>query len=175
MPSSRRTSSRTSTLAATSSIHAAVPARAAARRDRHPVLDRRDLHRELGDGAEVDTDRSVAYGANRQCGREEHVITGLAEDHAEPHGHVDVGGMDDVSLVEGAQQPGCPEGEAPVTTVAFEQRLGHDAAPAALSPVTRPSSRSESSTTMAAGGRQENTPQGFPSTSGVSGPHMPRR
>ena len=39
----------------------------------------------------------------------------------------------------------------------------------------RPSKRSDRSVTNPAGGRQEKTPHGIPSTSGVPGPHMPRR
>ena len=42
-------------------------------------------------------------------------------------------------------------------------------------PSRTPSSSPESSSTSATGGRQENTPHGAPSTSGVEGPHMPRR
>ena len=49
----------------------------------------------------------------------------------------------------------------------------HDALPVETV-ASRPSSRSESSTTIAAGGCQLKTPHGTPSTSGVSGPHMPR-
>ena len=62
--------------------------------------------------------------------------------------------------------PVSAEREAPVARVVGLERARSSA---------RPSSRSLRSVTSAAGGDQSKTPATWPSTTGVSGPHMPRR
>ena len=81
---------------------------------------------------------------------------------AEPGRDVDVGRGEHLGPVEDREQAVSPQGEPAVVSV-----VDHESA-------TSPASRSESSSTIAAGGCQANTPHGWPSTSGVSGPHMPR-
>ncbi len=93
---------------------------------------------------------------------------GLAAEPAEVGGDVDVGGGQHAGRVEGGQGAGRPQREVAVVDVDRLEHLAHDA-------TTRPSSRSESSSTRATGGRHEKIPQGSPSTRGVAGPHMPRR
>ena len=74
-------------------------------------------------------------------------------------------GLQDARVVEGAQPSGGLLRPSPVGDIHLVDR--HAAA-------RLPSSRSDSSTTSAAGGCQLNTPAGCPSTTGVSRPHMPR-
>ena len=69
--------------------------------------------------------------------------------------------------VEGGQRPVAPRARSRSWCVDGFEELAHA--------VTTPSSRSDSSSTSATGGRHEKTPHGRPSTRGVSGPHMPRR
>ena len=70
--------------------------------------------------------------------------------------------------VELAEQPGGAEGEPGVVGVLGLQDRH-------ATPSTRASSRSDRASTSGAGGRQLKTPAGWPSVSGVSGPHIPRR
>ena len=66
----------------------------------------------------------------------------------------------------------------PVGGIGGLEELGHRTPPfdaAGRSVEGDPSSRSDSASTRATGGFHENTPHGWPSTRGVSGPHMPRR
>jgi hypothetical protein len=115
---------------------------------------------------EVETDRAVTHCAHRQGRGEEDVRLGLAHGRAEPFGDVDVGGDEDARLVEGGERAGGGECEPLVVPV-----VDHVITPGSTG---LPASSSDRAITSAAGGRQENTPHGTPSTTGVSGPHMPR-
>ncbi len=120
----------------------------------------------LGDGGEVHADRAAADGADDEADGQRHQRVGLLGQRAEPSRDVHVGGVEDAALVEGAQQTLRAQGESRVVRVLDLDRLErHDPAP---------SRRSESAVTSEAGGCQEKTPAGWPSSSGVSGPHMPR-
>lgn len=104
---------------------------------------------------------------------------------------VHVGRGEQAGGVEVAQRPGGGERQAAVVVVDRLEELhhrrcslrgvpgrsggrvaGHRVSPPAGA---APSSRSDRARTRTTGGRQEKTPHGIPSTTGVSGPHMPRR
>ena len=120
------------------------------------------LERDVGDGGEVEAGGALAYGADGEGGGEQHLLVGLLGHRPEPRGDVDVGRTQHVGPVESREQAGSPQGQPPVVPV-----VDHGS-------TTSPDSRSESSSTIAAGGCHANTPHGWPSTSGVAGPHMPR-
>ena len=109
----------------------------------------------------------MPHGAHREGDGEQHPLVVLPAEVADPLGDVDVGGLQQPGLVVRRQQPGGLAGQPPVVLADRLEQLGHA--------VTTPSSRSDSASTRATGGRHENTPHGSPSTSGVSGPHIPRR
>ena len=120
------------------------------------------LERDVGDGGEVEAGGALAYGADGQGGGEQHLLVGLLRHRPEAGRDVDVGGTQHVGPVEHREQAGSPQGQPTVVPV-----VDHGS-------TTSPDSRSESSSTIAAGGCQAKTPHGWPSTTGVSGPHMPR-
>ena len=109
----------------------------------------------------------MAHGAHGQRDRQQHRLVGLADETAEGGRDVDVGGGEHPGGVELGEQPAGGQREVAVVQVDRVEGVGHR--------TTTPSSRSDSSSTSATGGRHENTPHGAPSTTGVSGPHMPRR
>ena len=129
------------------------------------------LHR-----GQVDADRAEPHRADRQRQREQHPLVGLAGQPAEPGGDVHVGGVEHAGGVELGEQPGARERASRASPGSTAPGPGADrsARRAARRSSRSPSSRSDSSTTSAGGGRQPKTPHGTPSTTGVSGPHMPR-
>ncbi len=129
------------------------------------------LRRRLVGGRQVEADRAATGGADRERDRQEHPVVALATQLTDPGGDVHVGRVEQVLGVERRQQPVAPAGQPPVVIAGRLEQLAHRVAPAG----TTPSRRSESASTSATGGRQAKTPHGAPSTSGVSGPHMPRR
>ena len=147
--------------------HAGLGQRRLAHR-RPPVgrLRPREVGREGGHGSEVDADRAVSHRADCKRDGQLHPLVVLAAEVADPLGDVDVGGLQQAGGVERRQQPGGLTAQPLVVLADGLEQLGHEATP---------SSRSESASTRATGGRQENTPHGSPSSSGVSGPHIPRR
>ena len=119
------------------------------------------------------TDRLVVLGSD-SSGEVEPVaaVPECGQRRQEPHrraavGDVEVGGGEQQAVVERGQQAGAAARESPVVLAGGLEELRHR-------DTTRPASRSESSSTSGTGARQVNTPQGTPSTTGVSGPHMPR-
>ncbi len=137
------------------------------RRDHGPV---HALHRgDLRDRGEVEAHRPVPERAHREGDREQHALVGLRAEASEPGGDVHVGGTEHADAVEVGEQSGRPSYLLGTEEVERDGRLGlgrHGA------PRSR---RSERSVTSAAGGDQEKTPHGIASTTGVAGPHMPRR
>ena len=119
--------------------------------------------RRLADALEVDEHVPDARGADGESGGEQNGIIGSADQGGEPACDVDVGGGEDSGVVELEQQPGRPTREAGVEAL---DDVGH-----APSPRSR---TSLSASTSAGEGCQVNTPHGVPSTTGVSGPVIPR-
>ena len=130
------------------------------------------VHEELACVLRVEAGRPLASSAHgeREGDPDERVVLGDQLGH--PGGHVHVDRLEHAGLVEGAQQPGRAAGTPVVPGLpAREVRgggLGGHVGP-------RPSSRSESARTRAVGARQEKTPAGWPSVTGVSAPAIPRR
>ena len=120
------------------------------------------LERYLGDGGQVEAGGALAHGTDGEGGGEQHLLVGLLGHRPEARRDVDVGGAQHVGPVEQPEQAGSPQRQPTVVPV-----VDHGS-------TTSPDSRSESSSTITAGGCHANTPQGWPSTSGVPGPHMPR-
>ena len=125
-----------------------------------------------GDVAEIDTDVAVQRGPHRQGGGDHHLVgqprpVGPA---ARPRrirpDRLDHGGGD-VDL-DHAEDPG-PHERLEDGHRRRDEAIGHDTTSGRC-----PSNPSLSSTTAAAGTRQENTPWVRPSGAGVSGPTMPR-
>jgi hypothetical protein len=108
-----------------------------------------------------------ARRANGERRGEPHRLIVLAGQRSESLRDVDVGGDQHARDVELAQQPGRARYPANVEGIALDhyELIGHHVAPssASLSASTRPS-----------GGRQAKTPHARPSTTGVSGPVIPR-
>ena len=104
-----------------------------------------------------------AWSAHREGGGQQNGIVGSADQAGEAARHVDVGGGEHAGVVELEQQPGRPAREAGVEALGD---VGH-----APSPRSR---TSLSASTSAGVGCQVKTPHGTPSTSGVSGPVIPR-
>ena len=127
----------------------------------------------VGEAGQVDADRAVPGRAHRQGDPESQPLVVLADQLAQPHRRVDVGGGQHTGGVEGPQQAAEAGDQASVVGVGGLEALDHRASPVTVG--TGASSRSDSAVTNAAGGRQENTPAGTPSVVGVCGPHMPRR
>ena len=119
----------------------------------------------LGDLREVDAHRSAPDRANGEGDSQRNPLIGFFGEFGQPLGHQHISRFDHPGVVELAQQSGGRRTAPPVRVVGHLD--DHGAA-------FRPSSRSDSATTSAAGGRQLNTPAGWPSVSGVSGPHIPR-
>ncbi len=107
----------------------------------------------------------MSQRAHRQGEREGDVVVGLSRERLDPSGRVGVGRLDDAGRVEPTEHAAQAEREAAVARIVGLERLDHD----------DPSNRSLSSVTSAAGGAQSKTPATWPSTTGVSGPHIPRR
>ena len=105
------------------------------------------------DGPKVDGHRTVSDGAGCESGRERDVLVGFAREPGERGGDVDIGGREHSGLIEGGQETGGASCRRPVAVV-VRHRGGHEVA------VRSPSSRSETASTSATGGRQEKTPQG---------------
>ncbi len=112
---------------------------------------------------QVEAHRAGADRPDRQRAGQRDPFVALPDQAGEAGRHVHGGGVEHAGPVELPQQPGRAERLAAVELVLDR---GH----AAL-----PSSRSDSASTSAGGTGQLNTPAGWPSTTGVSGPHMPRR
>ena len=110
----------------------------------------------------------MADRADGQRDREQDRLVALAHHPAEVGGHVHVGGGQHPGGVEGVEQARGGERQVAVVGIDGLEGVAHVA-------VLTPSSRSDSSSTSGTGGRHEKTPHGWPSTRGVSGPHMPRR
>ncbi len=117
---------------------------------------------------EVEAYRALADGPDGESCGKQHCVVGLAAQPAERRCDVDVGGDQHSGGVELAEQTLRPSRQPHVVKIVVlileQHRHG---APR--------SSRADTSSTSAAGGCQENTPHGTPPTTGVSGPHMPRR
>ncbi len=129
----------------------------------------REVEQLLGDRGQVDADRATAHGSHDEGHRERDQLLVLGGQRAQAPRDVHVGGVEHAGLVERPQQPARAACEPRVVRVLeLEGQQRHEAPP------WRPSRRSDSAVTSAAGGRQEKTPAGWPSSSGVSGPHMPR-
>ena len=134
----------------------------------------------LGDQVgEVEADRPVAQRPHGQRERERDVVVGLARERLDPAGRVGVGGLDDAGRVEATEHAGHAQREASVARVVGLEGLDHLAPERAHESFVAchppPSSRSLKAVTSAAGGDQSKTPATWPSTTGVSGPHIPRR
>ena len=102
-------------------------------------------------------------GAHCERGSQQNGIICSADQLGEPSRDVDVGGRQHAGVVELEQQPGRSAREACVEAL---DDVGH-----ALSPRSR---TSLSASTSAGDGCHVNTPHGVPSTTGVSGPVIPR-
>ena len=152
----------------------------AARERPHPFLglgprQRRQVDRLLGvdrrrgsDRGEVDEHVAEPRAADGERGAERDPVVLLAGERAQTHRDVDVGGRQHADVVERAQQPRGAARAPRVVHVDLDQRRSdHRACPQ--------SNRSLSAATSAPGGRHANTPHGSPSTTGVSGPIIPRR
>ena len=111
-----------------------------------------------------------ARSADGERRGEEHRLVGLAGELGQAERDVDVGRDEHSGLVERAQETGRAGHLADVIRIALDRRdrhVGHDGAP----PASRASLKAETST---ADGCHENTPHRIPSTTGVSGPVIPR-
>ena len=120
----------------------------------------------VGDGGEVEADRPAAHRPDRERDGEQDRLVVLAGQPSERQGDVHVGAGQDPGGVEVGEKARRPEGEAGVGGVHRLEEVAHG---------RTPSRRSDSAVTRATGGCQEKTPHGRPSTTGVCGPHMPRR
>ena len=115
------------------------------------------------DALEVDEHVPDARRAHGERGSQQNGIIGSADQLGETPRDVDVSGRQHAGVVELEQQPGRAAREAGVEAL---DEVGH-----ALSPRSR---TSLSASTSAGDGCQVNTPHGVPSTTGVSGPVIPR-
>ena len=129
--------------------------------------------RRLVDPLQVDEDVPDARGAHGQRRGEHDRVVRLVDQRGEAVRDVDVGGREHARVVELEQQPGGAAREADVEAVALVDR-GHASAPTVRGPDLPWSSTSLSASTSAADGCHVNTPHGTPSTTGVSGPVIPR-
>ena len=125
-----------------------------------------ELDRCARDGGQVDAHGSTAKRPDGEGDREQDPLVLVACLGGERRGHVDVGRTQDATAVECGEQSPRRRSSATVVQPHDVGDLTHDRTPAR---------RSDSATTMAAGGCHEKTPAGCPSYVGVSGPHMPRR
>ena len=116
---------------------------------------------------EVEADRSVAHGSAGECDGQEHLGFGFVAQAPQAQGDVHIGGGDQPRSVGVTEDAVGAQRVAVVEWGVGLEELGHAAPPS-------PSSRSLTAVTSAVGGRQEKTPVGWPSTSGVASPHMPR-
>ncbi len=135
--------------------------------------------RERRDGGEVEADRARAERADRERDGEQHAFVALAAEVTDPPGDVEVAGLEDAGEVELPHQALRAGRQPAVVRPGGLEDLGHRAATPSIVPSTVPSTtpsrRSERSSSRSTGGRQEKTPHGRPSTTGVAGPHRPRR
>ena len=123
---------------------------------------------EIGcDGPQIDTHRTGPQCTHRQSECQRDDFAAFARLRRQPGRHVHIGGVQNPGIIEGPQQPAGIDRAAPMQGI-----VGHDRAHRG-DPL--PSSSSEIASTRSDGGRQLNTPAGCPSTTGVSGPHIPRR
>ncbi len=128
----------------------------------------------VADRRQVDVHVPEPRRADREGRGQRDRLVALARQRRQPRGDVHVGGREHAGVVELAQQSGGLDGDP---------RLAHASlrSPSGLAERRRPressgarSSASLNAVTSAAGGRQANTPHGVPSTTGVSGPTIPR-
>ncbi len=116
-----------------------------------------------------------ARTAHRERHRQQHAVVALARELAEPSGDMDVRGVKHAGFVEHPQQTVRRTDDAGVELVDLVVVVGvdrnFDDAHAGTSPV---SNRALIASTRLSGGRHANTPHGRPSTTGVSGPIIPR-
>ena len=115
------------------------------------------------DALEVDEHVPDARGAHGECGGEQNGIIGSADKLGQPPRDVHVGGREHAGVVELEQQPGRSAGEACVEALGD---VGHAPSPRSRTSLSAP--------TSAGDGCHVNTPHGVPSTTGVSGPVIPR-
>ena len=151
----------TSALAASRRDHAVGPATAAPPGRPAP---RRRPSRSRGSSRDRRR-RARAAARARRARRRARPLVVLAGERGEPPRDVHVGRREHAGLVERAQQPGGAARERGRRT--DRPSIALTRAPPVEHVAERP--------TSAAGGRQANTPHGVPSTTGVSGPAMPRR
>ena len=109
----------------------------------------------------------MTRSANGERSRQRHGLVLHPGQRGKPQGHVNVGGHQHTRLVEGTEQRRCAQDNPHVEPIELRPERGHAAGPL-------PSSTSVSPSTSSREGRQAKTPQGVPSTTGVSGPSMPR-
>ena len=133
--------------ARTAASHASAPATAAV--DADLLLDRPQVH----------THRPAAQRAHHQRHRQRDRSSVSLRQRGEPLRHMHIGGSSTPASLNVCSRP----------------RRARRCAIQVVMPPPAPSSRSDSAVISAAGGCQLNTPAGWPSTTGVSGPHMPRR
>src|SRR4029079_3082712 len=119
------------------------------------------------DLVERQADRAAADRPHGEGQRQQHPLVVLAAERTDAGGDVEVGEGEQQAVVERREQPGTAARESPVVLACRLEQLGHEV-------TTRPVSSSDGSATSGTGARQVNTPHGTPSTTGVSGPHMPR-
>ena len=99
---------------------------------------------------------------------EQHLVVGLAAEASEPARDGDVGRGEDTAGAELGEQPRRAD-RVPDAVLGGEARAVRRSSPGP------PGEQVGQGHDSAGGGDQRNTPQVVPSTTGVSGPHMPRR
>ena len=119
--------------------------------------------RGVADRREIDVDVAQSRRADGECGGKRDVRRRLASKKSEPRCDMYVGRREHAGHVEVAQRAKRAQGAARIKRIDLD--AGHGACP---------SSRSLKATTSAEGGRQANTPEGDPSTTGVAAPYIPR-
>ena len=127
------------------------------------------LGSEVGHGRQVDAHRPAAHRAHGEGHGEQQLVVRYAEHGTDPVRDVEVACGEHACLVEGAQQARGRVADPPVVGAVDLEELDHADTSAGLR-----SSRSDSEVTRSGGSGQLKTPAGCPSTTGVSGPHMPR-
>ncbi len=108
------------------------------------------------DRPQVDAHRTTPQRAHHQRDRQRHPLVRFTAERRKPLCHMDIRGLEDTGV------PECPQDSR-----GGERLERHATALPASSRSDRPATNDE-------GGRQLNTPDGCPSITGVSGPHIPR-
>ena len=129
----------------------------------------RQVGGKVGHGRQVDAHRAAAHRAHGERHSEQQLVVGHAEHGADPVRDMEVTCGEHAGLVEGAQQARRCVRDPPVVGAVDLEELDHADTSSGLR-----SSRSDSEVTRSGGRGQLKTPAGCPSTTGVSGPHMPR-